>query len=146
MVMESRQRPVTAFHRRGGALKGLDLLSGPGVPRLQDPYGQPQGEGMLVQRRVPHLLGLPQFGLPTGAARVGDLVFPRDPRQEHFPRPCPPQRGGRRVLEVLRGAPPPKSDQGRQSWQGLPHLRQGVLPGWSRLLLSSRCNGIDCRL
>jgi len=51
MVMESRQRTVAAFHRRGGTLKGLDLLCGPRAPVLQRQRRKPLRERMLVQRR-----------------------------------------------------------------------------------------------
>ena len=135
IVMELRQSAVAPFDRRGGALKGVDLLPGPRLPVLQGLRRQPQGEGMLVKRGFSGLPYPPQLGFPASAARMPHLVLPIDPWQEDLSGPLPPWRGKWRLFSILPDAFPPEIHQRSQGRQLVTDLLHGVVTYWDLMPL-----------
>jgi hypothetical protein len=128
--MELRQHAVTACDGRGGALKGVDLLRRPRVPRLQSLRRQLQRKRMRMKRAPYRLACLPHLGFSACAACVGHVVLPLAPWQPQLPGPCPPGGGEGRLLPILLDAFPPKIPPGRQRRHLVSAFLQGGVPGW----------------
>ena len=77
------------------------------LPRFEGLGRKAWGERMRAKGDLSSLQGLPELGLPAGAARVGHLVLPIDQREQALFSPLLPHGGDGRVCQIPPDPFPP---------------------------------------
>jgi hypothetical protein len=96
--------------------------------------GKLLGNDGLIKRGADLGSGLLELGFPPHAARVGDVVLPRDPWKQALPRPLPPGRRDGSLHQILVDACPPKIPQCGQRGQLALDLLQHIVPDGALLV------------